>query len=157
MTKILIGLALIFAAVNIHGINYTPAWVGYVLIFLGLRESWSAPSLSGSRAVALGAAAVSGALWVAGLLGYGTRVPVGEALQVWMTYRLLRWCEERENWDWGYRVQRLRQAWYALAGANVAAFVLGLANPMLWLVWALVALVAGVYYIYTLYRLSRMG
>ncbi len=157
MKKILIGLLFLFLSVRVNSINYTPAFVGYLLIFLGLGEGWDTPSRSGSRTIALGAAVLSAVLWGAGLFGYGTVFPVEATLQIVMTYRILRWCEEQEDWEWGYRIQRLRLGWYALTGSRVAAFALGLTSPMLWLVWSVAALLATGYYIFTFYRLRRLA
>ncbi len=157
MKKILIGLLFMFLSVRVNNINFTPAFVGYLLIFLGLGEGWDTPSRSGSRTIALGAAVISAVLWGVGLFGYGTMLPVEATLQIVVTYRLLRWCEEQEDWEWGYRIQRLRLAWYALTGSAVASFVLGLTNIMLWLVWSVAALLAAGYYVFTFYRLRRLA
>ncbi len=159
MKKILIGLLFALVSVRVSSIyiNFTPAFVGYLFIFLGLGEGWDTPSRSASRTIALGAAVISAVLWAVGLFGYGTIFPVEATLQIVVTYRLLRWCEEQEDWEWGYRIQRLRLAWYALTGSTVAAFALGLSNAMLWLVWTVASLLAAGYYIFTFYRLRRLA
>lgn len=159
MKKILIGLLFVLLSVRVNSIyiNYTPAFVGYLFIFLGLGEGWDTPSRSASRTIALGAAVLSAVLWAVGLFGVGIVFPVEPTLQIVVTYRLLRWCEEQEDWEWGYRIQRLRLGWYALTGSTVAAFALGLTNIMLWLVWSVAQLLAACYYIFTFYRLRRLA
>lgn len=156
MRTIFIGLIFIFCTVSIGGIDITPAWVGYLLVLLALAKAPDSPSRSGGMAVSVGSAAVTVVLWVVGLLGYGIAFPLAATAQLWTTYRLVLWCEEQEVLEESYHLRRLRLSWYALAGATVAAWVLGLlAPPMGWL-WSIVAFGAAVVYIYTFYRLWRV-
>lgn len=156
MKKIFVGLLFIFLSVNINSINFTPAWVGYVLVFLGLGALGECPSLEGSRTIALASAVLSAALWVAGLFGYGMAFPLAPALQVLITYRLLLWCEEQELDD-GYLIRRFRLSWYALTGATAAGVVLGAVLPPLGFIWTLAAFAAAVFYTYTYYRLWHLA
>lgn len=156
MRNVFIGLIFIFVTVSIGGVTLTPAWVGYVLVLLALAKAPESPSRSGGMAVAAGSAVVTAALWVAGLLGTGFALPLGLAAQLWTSYRLVLWCEEREALEGSYHLRRLRLSWYALAGASAAAWVLGLLAPPLGWVWSIVAFGAAVVYIYTFYRLWRI-
>lgn len=156
MKKIFIGLLFIFITVTIGGINFTPSWVGYILVLLALAKAPDSPSRSGGMAVAAGSTALCGVLWVLGLLGIRLGLPLGAAAQLWMSYRLVLWCEEQEALEESYHLRRLRLSWYALAGATVAALALGLLAPPMGWVWSIVAFGAAVVYIYTFYRLWRI-
>lgn len=157
MTLILIGLLFIFLSVNVGGINYTPAWIGYLLVVLGLARTPDCPGRAAGMSVAAGSAVVCGILWVLGLFGNGVTFPVELAVQVWTAYRLVIWCEEQEALEESYHLHRLRLTWYALTGAKAAAFLLGLlAPPMGWL-WSVVAVGASLFYIYTFYSLRRIA
>ncbi len=156
MKKILIGLLLVVVPIPWGGVNLMPAFLGYVLIFLGLGRGWKSESLAAGRTIAVASAALTAALWVAALLGYGMAFPLERFLQLLMGYRLLIWCEEQDEWDWGWRIGRLRLSWYAWAGAAAASILLGIFDGVLRLVWAVAALAAALYYIYTFYRLSRL-
>lgn len=157
MRNIFIGLLFIFISVSIGGVNFTPAWVGYVLVLLALGKAPDSPSRSGGMAVAAGSAVLTAVLWVAGLLGFGIALPLEAAAQLWTTYRLVMWCEEREALEESYHLRRLRLSWYALAGATVAALALGLLAPPMGWAWSIVAFGAAVVYIYTFYRLWRIA
>lgn len=157
MRNIFIGLLFLFLTVGVGGIDCTPAWVGYLLILLALTKAPDSPSRTGTMAVAAGSAILTAALWVVGLLGYGIAFPLGAIAQLWTSYRLVLWCEEQSALEESYHLRRLRLSWYALAGATVAALVLGmLAPPMGW-VWSIVAFGAAVVYIYAFYRLWRIA
>lgn len=140
----------------LNNANWMPSFLGYALIFFGLRRSWPSDTVSATRIVVLGAALVTGALWVFYLQGNVMPFPLEQGVRLWVTWRLLKWCEEQEEWDWGYRIQRLRMSWYALAGATAAGIVLGAANLAMGMLWSGVSLGTGLYYTYTLYRLARM-
>lgn len=157
MTLSFIGLIFIFATVSVNGIILTPAWIGYILVVLGLGKTPECPTRSTAMAVSAGSAVVSGALWVAGLFGWGISLPVGAVLQLWTAYRLVLWCEEQETLEESYHLRRLRLSWYALTGATAASVLLGfLAPPMGW-IWSIVAVGAAVVYIYTFYCLRRIA
>lgn len=157
MKKIFIGLFFVFCDLNLFTINLMPAFVGYILIFLGLDEEYECPSLSGSRTLCVAAAIIMAALWVAGLMGYGVAFPIGAALQLLITYRLVVWAEEQgEELGWGAGLLRpFRVSWYALAGGTLASVILGWANAMLGAVWAVASVGAMVWYIVRYYKLWK--
>ncbi len=142
--------------VALNNANLMPAFLGYALVFFGLRRSWPSETVSATRVIVLGAALVTGGLWVFTLQGNVMPFPLEQGVRLFVTWRLLKWCEEQEEWDWGYRIHRLRMSWYALAGATAAGIVLGAANLAMGMLWSGVSLGAGLYYIYTLYRMARM-
>lgn len=151
--------ALLTSAINVMALNnanFMPAFLGYLIIFFGLRRSWPSDTISGTRVIVLGAALGTAALWLFHLQGNVMPFPVEQIVRLWVTWRLMKWCEEQEDWDWGYRIQRLRMSWYALAGATAAGIVLGAANLAMGMLWSGVSLGTGLYYTYTLYRLARM-
>lgn len=157
MKKIFIGLIFIFCNLTVFRVNFMPDFVGYILIFLGLDEEYECPSLAASRTMTLAASILTGAIWVAGLLGYGMTFPVGSILQALITYRLVRWAEEQadeQGWDEA-QTRRFRLSWYALAGAVGAMAVLNIVSMGLGMAWAVAAVAAIVYYIYTYYKLWK--
>ena len=156
MKKTALGLLLVVVTIPFMTINYIPHWLGYSLICWGLAQTPECPERTPGMAVAAASAILSAALWVAGLFGYGMTFPLDELLALFMTYRLLVWCEGQEALEGAYRLPRLRLSWYALAGTRAAAFLLGFVLPPLGMVWSLAALVAGLVYAVTFYRLLRL-
>lgn len=161
MKKIFIGLLFISLDLNItlsfFTLNLIPAFVGYILIFLGLDEEFECPSLAGSRTIAVASAILSAAMWVVGLLGYGMAFPLGAILQLLITYRLVLWAEEQapdQNWD-SVQKRRFRLSWYALAGTTAAVIILNRVSMGLGMVWAVAGIAALIYYIYTFYKLWK--
>lgn len=138
---------------GMNNVNLIPAFVGYLLIFWGLRSSWPSETVSLTRVIAIGSALLTGGQWLSGIW---MPFPLEQSLRILMAWRLLQWCEEQEAWDWGFRANRLRMSWYALTGATAAAVVLGAANWTMGILWSGVALGAGLYYAYTFYRMARM-
>lgn len=160
MKKIFIGLLFIFIDININRLTLTPAFVGYILLYLGLSEEGECPSLeTAKRWLAVGAA-VCGMLWVLGILGNGSTVPfVGTVFQLASTYLLVVWAEElapARGWDGG-RVDKLRTCWYVLAVSVALGTALALLETAAALAVAatVVFFGAAVYYIYTYYRLWK--
>ena len=156
MIAILIGLIFVFVNIYLGGINVTPHWLGYALILWGLSHRPDSEGRGSAMTVAAVSALASGVLWVAGLFGYGMTFPLGTILQLLLTYHLLVWCEGLEEMGQSHLIGRLRMSWYALAGASVAAVVLGAFLPPLGWVWSAAAFVAAVFYTYTYFRLSAM-
>ena len=156
MIAILIGLVLIVLHVPVGGINYVPHWAGYILVLWGLSRHAEGENRGSAMAVAAASALLSGALWIAALFGYGMAFPLDELLQLLMTYQLLVWCEGLEELAESYLIGRFRMSWYALAGARVAAIVLGAFMPPLGWVWSVAAFLAGLFYAYTYFRLQTM-
>lgn len=142
--------------VALNNANLMPAFLGYGIVFLGLRRSWPSETISATRVIVLGAALLTAALWLFYFQGNVMPFPLEQGVRLWVTWRLLKWCEEQSEWDWGYRLHRLRMSWYALAGATVAGIVLGAANVAMGMLWSGVSLGTGLYYTYTLYRMARM-
>lgn len=157
MKKIFIGLIFLFFNFHIQTINILPEFVGYILIFLGLDEGYECPSLNASRTIAVASAVIMAVVWGAAIFGYGMKFPIGSILQMLNTYRLVVWAREQaeeQGWD-SALVQRFRVIWYALAGTVIAAYVLGLVNPMMALVWLIAAFVVIILYIVTYYQLWK--
>ena len=156
MIIILIGLVFIIVNLNILGINFMPNWLGYLLIFWGLSRCPDSEGRGSAMAVAVASALASGALWVAGLFGYGMTFPLGALLQLFTTYQLLVWCEGLKELEGHYLLGRFRVSWYALVGASAAAIILGAFMPPLGWVWSAAALVAAAFYTFTYYQLQTM-
>ena len=154
MILILIGLIFVIIPISIGGINFMPHWLGYVLMLWGLSRRPDSQGRGSAMAVAAASAVASGALWIAGLFGYGMAFPLDELLQLFMTYQLLVWCEGLEELEESYLISRFRMSWYALVGARVAAIVLGAVMPPLGWVWSAAAFLAAAFYTYTYYRLQ---
>ena len=107
MRKVFIGLLFVFINFSINDLNLTPAFVGYILIYLGLGEVEECPSTQTSRMIAAVGAVVDGVLWVLGAFGAGLPIPLGAVFQLLVTYRLVVWAEElaslRSFYNYYYR------------------------------------------------------
>ena len=157
MKKIFIGLFFVFSDLNLLAVNFMPAFVGYILIFLGLDEEYECPSLTGSRTICFGAAIQMAAVWVAALMGYGMTFPLSATLKLLVTYRLLMWAAEQGGelgWDDG-DLRPLRTSWYALAGATLASVALSWINFAAGIVWAVASAGCMVWYIVRYYKLWK--
>ena len=153
MKKVFIGLLFLFLHIKINGIDLLPVFVGYILIYQGVRQERECPSGKTTCYIAVAGAIVTGLLWLWGILGGDFPLPVGMVFQLLITYRLVLWVEELTVG--GKRVTRFRQSWYVLTAGVLLSLLLGLLKSALSLVTELVGLGAAVYYIYNYYRIWK--
>lgn len=157
MRKVFIGLLFVFINFSINDLNLTPAFVGYILIYLGLGEAEECPSTQTSRMIAAAGAVVDGVLWVLGAFGAGLPIPLGAVFQLLVTYRLVVWAEELaslRSWETG-RVEKFRAGWYALAISGTVAAALNFVLSNLTGIALLAFAVSAVYYTYTYYHIWK--
>lgn len=157
MKKIFIGLFFAFINFNINGLELMPAFVGYILIYLGLGEEGECPCLQTARIAALVGAVVSGLLWLMEMMGPGISVPVGAVFQLLVTYWLVKWAEELapvRSWDAG-RLKKFRASWHALAISIVLCIIFGFLQITLVFAALLAFAVSAGYYIYTFYHIWK--
>ena len=157
MRKVFIGLLFVFINFSVNTLNLTPAFVGYILIYLGLGEAEECPSTQTSRMIAAAGAVVDGVLWVLGAFGAGLPIPLGAVFQLLVTYRLVVWAEELASlrgWETG-RVEKFRTTWYVLAISVVLSLVLALLGTDLAFAALLAFAVSAVYYTYTYYHIWK--
>lgn len=157
MKKIFIGLFFVFINFNVNGLELMPAFVGYILIYLGLGEEGECPSFKTARLTALVGALVSGVIWLLSFSGRETLLPVGPVFQLFATYWLVVWAEEMASLrGWSVdRVERFRAGWYALAIFGVLTVVLYLVFSEMALLTAVAFVGVGLFYIYTFYHIWK--
>lgn len=103
MFKIFIGLLFLFLDLNLHGVNVTPAFVGYALIWLGMGEIKECLTYQRARPLAALAGGVSLVYWLRGFVdqSYGalglTLMVVVLTLQLLMTNVLNRGVAELQS------------------------------------------------------------
>jgi len=130
MDLIFIGLLFLFFDIKINGITLLPAFVGYLLIFFGMRKFPTVLSYRAAAPAAIIGAAVSGGFWLAnlGLFSYRSNfaaVVVGLCIQLFTTWQLAQGM-------WELEIQRkadlsaaiLRRCWTVMAAASFLALVL---------------------------------
>lgn len=157
MKKIFIGLFFLFINININGLELMPAFVGYILIYLGLGEEGECPSLRTARIAAQVGALVSGVIWLLSFFGRESLLPVGLVFQLFVTYWLVKWTEEMaapRGWSVD-RVEKFRAGWYALAIFGVLTAALYLVFSQMALLTAVAFVGVGLFYIYTFYHIWK--
>lgn len=154
MKKVFVGLLFLFLHFKINGVDLLPAFVGYLLILVGMREEREYPSRRATGYLAAAGALATGLLWFWGIFGGELPLPIGAFFQLLITYRLVLWAEEMSQA--GERARLLRKSWYVLTIGVALTFVLGLLELEASSVAALlVSLGAAAYYIYNYYRLWK--
>ena len=153
MKKVFIGLLFLFLDIAINWINILPSFVGYILIFQGLRRERECPSGKTTEYIAVVGAVTTGILWLLSICEIGIPLPIGAVFQLLITYRLVLWVEELTAG--GDRVIRFRKSWYVLIVGVILGQFLALLGSYLSLVSLLVGLGAAVYYIYNYYRIWK--
>ena len=153
MKKIFVGLLFLFLYLKINGVDMIPAFVGYILIFMGIAKGKECPSKKITGYIAAAGAFVTGGLWLADIFGGNIPLPIGLVFQLLITYRLVLWVEETVE-DKG-RAGMFRKSWYVLAAGVLATPLLSLMESRLSLIALLIGLGAAIYYIYVYYQIWR--
>ena len=157
MNKIFWGLIFLFFDFKINEITLLPAFVGYLLIYFGMKEYHAkhdaVEAYAKARPWVIAAAVWSAVFWLP-LLKAGWLSVIGTALQLAVTYFIMRGVEQMESvWELDLGASRLRSAWYVtlvclivawLANILAGGLAAGLAvvATIIWFVAALVYLVA---------------
>ena len=148
MKKIFVGLLFLFLYLKINGVDMIPAFVGYILIFMGIAKGKECPSKKITGYIAAAGAFVTGGLWLADIFGGSIPLPIGLVFQLLITYRLVLWVDKG-------RAGMFRKSWYVLAAGVLATPLLSLMESRLSLIALLIGLGAAIYYIYVYYQIWR--
>ena len=82
MKKIFVGLLFLFLYLKINGVDMLPAFVGYILIFMGIAKGKECPSKKITGYIAAAGAFVTGGLWLADIFGGSIPLPIGLVFQL---------------------------------------------------------------------------
>ena len=147
MNKIFWGLLFLLININIGGISITPSFVGYILIYFGMKQM-EVPETFGKARPWIIAGGVLNLLfwlpvWGEGLGFLGSLV--GTLLHVTVTYEIVQAVnEKRDRENPSLDTDGLRKAWVVTAVCEILAF------PLMWLggwLTIIVSLVAAIVYI----------
>lgn len=145
MFKIFIGLFFLFIDYNIKGVSATPAFVGYILIWLGMKETKESLNYQMRCSQALLAAGVSAVYWVRGFFDQSYGI-VGMALmmvvillQLMVTQNLNNGVVELQNGSGiELRSKHLIIMWNIMAIGSITVIFTRLLMPALMVAAALV-------------------
>ena len=167
MGYLLVGLALLFFDYDLSFgtalIGVIPDWLGYLLIYFGLRKIRECRLYTAARRVAVCAAVYSLAAWLADLVGltaWETPLPtillvLSAAVQLLVTFLITRGIQELES-SQEIKVggKRLMIAWLVTAAATVLFYLL-IPLSALGLVGAAVSLVAEIVFLVFFYQVKE--
>lgn len=155
MKKLFWGFFFLFInfnlSVNQHTLNVLPPFVGYILLWQGMRQlEGESEVFRGPQPFAVGMAIYTGILWLGDLLGIGSSgnwleallglIAMAVSLYVsWAVVQAVRDMEARRGTNLNGAAMQL--AWTVMAVAQVVSYVLSLLLPLLALVGVVVALV----------------
>lgn len=133
MGKIFAGLIFVFFHFRINGFDLLPDFVGYLLIWLGMRSVTESEIWKNSQS-ALAACIVEGAVLALSLTGASLTGAAGTVLglaltvlQLVVTYIIVRGVEEAEKTAGAdLRAGELRKSWYFTMICTAASYVCGL-------------------------------
>ena len=157
MKKIFIGLLFVFIDINIGRVCVTPSFVGYILIYLGVKEEAECPRAYGFRTLVEASAVVMGILWALNIFGLVLPIPVGVVFQLLVTYHLIRWAREQAEAicrETAY-IDKMETAWNVMFFTSIIGVVLSLFVPRLATLLFLATFVAAVCYIYSFYHVWK--
>ncbi len=153
MNKIFWGLLFLFFDININEVSILPAFVGYLLIYFGMkeynREHSEVPAYHKAQPWIIAATVWAAIFWLP-LLKAGYLSIIGTALQLVVTYFILQGVEQMEPvWARDLNSSRLRTAWYITLVcliitylANILATGLAVVAMIVWFIAAIVYIVA---------------
>ena len=160
MNKIFWGLLFLFFDFNINGISILPAFVGYLLIYFGMkecnREYDAISAYAKARPWAIVATVWSAVFWLPLLdLGYILSA-VGMVLRLVVTYFIVEGVEQLEHTQGtNMNSARLRTAWYVTLVCSIVIYLMGIALSGLAVVAMIVWAVAAVVYLVAFYKSKK--
>ena len=163
MNKIFWGLIFLFFDFKINGVTLLPAFVGYLLIYFGMKEynakHEAVEAYIKARPWTIAAAVWSAIFWLP-LLNPSYLSVVGTALQLAVTYFIMRGVEQMEPLharDLG--AARLRTAWYIALVCLIVTYLATILATMLAAGLAVIAMiiwfVAAIIYLVAFYRCKK--
>ena len=152
--------------VNQYSLNILPPFVGYILLWQGMRQLEGESSVfRGPQPFAVGMAIYTGILWLGNLLGMGSSgswvgalldlVAMAVSLYVsWAVVQGVQDLEERRETDLNGASMQL--AWRVMAVAKVVSYVLALFHSLLSLVGVIAALIGVILLLVAFWRGKKL-
>lgn len=146
MNKIFWGLLFLMFDINIGSVSIIPDFIGYILIYLGMKEMGAEQTFSKAKPWMIAAVVVAILFWIP-LWGEGMSVIaalVGTVLHLSVTNYIVQGVDERAN---GYPdTAGLHKAWTVMAVCQVLSLLL------IWLGWlaviaAVISFVAAIVFV----------
>ena len=159
MGKVLLGILLLFFDIRLGSLSITPSFVGYILIYLGLKEyEDEIYAFEDARLLLIIGGILAGITWIpiwGGLLGLLLAF-IGSILHLVTAYFIVLCVEELdEGAEYGdLHAARLRNIWYLLVAGTVLALVLTWL-PALALIGGLIGAAAAIAYAAAFYQSTR--
>lgn len=159
MNKIFWGLLFLFFDININEISILPAFVGYLLIYFGMkeynREHSEIPAYTKARPWVIAATVWAALFWLP-LLKPGYLSVIGTALQLVVTYFIMRGVEQIESIrEINLNSSRLRTAWYITLVCLIVTHLVSLLAAGLAVIAMIIWFVAAIVYIIAFYRCKK--
>ena len=156
------GLILLFLDIKIGIFSITPAFIGYILICIGMAEQSELKEVSAftrARPWAIAGAVLTAVFWFPWSSGWVSvfAAAAGIALQFTVTYFIamgVKELEERERID--LKSGRLRAAWCALAVSSVLSLLLSWLGSLLAILAVFAMLAAAIVYLVA-FHLSKQA
>jgi len=151
VNKIFIGLLFLFININIMGVSITPAFVGYILIWLGLKELPEVPVKERMSTVLLVSTALGVVTWLPFFGGgtLGLLLALASTLcKLAVTMQLVQAVEELSALYMAeLAVETLRKRWVLMACLEVMAVLLNMLGNLMSVLALIAWLVAAVLYL----------
>lgn len=155
MNKIFWGLLFLFFDFKINEISILPAFVGYILIYLGMKEHEETPAFVKARPWVIVSIIWAAIFWLP-LLNPGYLSVIGTALQLVVTYFIVLGVEQLERTrEIDLNSSRLRTAWYITLVCLIAAYLASILAAGLAVVAMIVWFVAAIIYLVAFYRCKK--
>jgi len=153
MNKIFWGLIFLFFNININEISLLPAFVGYILIFMGMKDYPQVERFGKCRPWAIAGAVLAAVTWLP-IVNVGAIGTVfGTSFQLIVTYWLAMGMLELEGlYGIDLNAMKLNKVWTVMAVGMITAVVLGFLLQGLAAIALLVGMIAGIVYVVTFYR-----
>jgi len=153
MNKIFWGLIFLFFNINIGSISILPAFVGYILIFMGMKDYPQVERFAKARPWAIAGAVLSAVTWLPIVNLQGIPMLLGTSFQLITTYWLAVGMMEVEGL-YGIELSaiKLSKAWNVMAVGLIASIILAFLLETLAAIAMLIGMIAGIVYVVTFYR-----
>ena len=153
MNKLFLGLIFLFFNINIGEISILPGFVGYILIYLGMKDYPQVERFAKCHVWAIAGAVLSAITWLPIVNLQGIPMLLGTSFQLIVTYWLAVGMMELEGL-YGIEVGavKLSKIWNVMAVGLIASVILAFLLQTLASIAMLVGMIAGIIYVVTFYR-----
>ena len=153
MNKIFWGLIFLFFNINIGSISILPAFVGYILIFMGMKDYPQVERFGKCRPWAVAGVVLSAITWLPIVNLQGIPMLLGTSFQLMVTYWLAVGMVELEGlYGIELGAMKLCKVWNVMAVGLIASVILAFLLQSLAAIAMLVGMIAGIIYVVTFYR-----